>query len=89
MKNKRRKPNNPRVIKPQTQFQATWSQLKLIKGATKKGRKPIWFEHLESIVLQDSTTRKIKDDFYTSTDLRGLTIPNLQHLVADKRIKDW
>ncbi|CAG8694262.1 8702_t:CDS:2 [Gigaspora margarita] len=68
---------------------ATWSQLKLIKGATRKGRKPIWFEYLESIVLQDSTTRKIKDDLYTSTDLRGLAIPNLQCLAANRIIKDW
>ncbi|CAG8488254.1 26256_t:CDS:2 [Gigaspora margarita] len=68
---------------------ATWSQLKLIKGATRKGRKPIWFEYLESIVLQDSATRKIKDDFYTSTDLRGLAIPNLQCLAGNRRIKDW
>ncbi|CAG8802737.1 6601_t:CDS:2, partial [Gigaspora margarita] len=68
---------------------ATWSQLKLIKDATRKGRKPTWFEHLESIVLQDSGIRKIKDDFYTSTDLRSLAIPNLQPLAADKRIKDW
>ncbi|CAG8728217.1 3509_t:CDS:1 [Gigaspora margarita] len=68
---------------------ATWSQLKLIKSATRKGRKPIWFEYLESIVLQDSNTRKIKDDFYINTDLRRLAIPNLQHLAADKRIKDW
>ncbi|CAG8648001.1 14652_t:CDS:2 [Gigaspora margarita] len=67
----------------------TWSQLKLIKGATRKGRKPIWFEHLESIVLQDSATRKIKDDFYTSTDLRRLAIPNLQRLTANRKIKDW
>ncbi|CAG8754470.1 6816_t:CDS:10, partial [Gigaspora margarita] len=37
----------------------TWSQLKLIKGATKKGRKPIWFEHLESIHF--TANRKIKD----------------------------
>ncbi|CAG8683434.1 6038_t:CDS:1 [Gigaspora margarita] len=113
MENKRRRPNNSRVIKPQTQFQgsknlrkfnifyanqlilqddktlATWSQLKLIKDATKKERKPIWFEHLESIVLQDSTTRKIKDDLHTSTDLRGLAIPNQQRLTANRRIKDW
>ncbi|CAG8624597.1 4983_t:CDS:2 [Gigaspora margarita] len=41
---------------------ATWSQLKLIKGATRKGRKPI--------------------------DLRGLAIPNLQRLIADRRIKN-
>ncbi|CAG8559194.1 37135_t:CDS:2 [Gigaspora margarita] len=67
----------------------TWSQLKVIKGATRKGRKPIWFKHLESIVLQNLATRKIKDDFYTSTDLRGLAISNLQCLTADRRIKDW
>ncbi|CAG8778948.1 21190_t:CDS:10, partial [Gigaspora margarita] len=63
---------------------ATWSQFKLIKGTTRKGRKPIWFEHLESIVLQDSATRKIKDDLYTSTDLKGLAIPNLQRHIIKK-----
>ncbi|CAG8851650.1 10288_t:CDS:1, partial [Gigaspora margarita] len=40
-------------------------------------------------VLQDLVTKIIKDDFYTSTDLRGLAIPNLQRLVANKGIKNW
>ncbi|CAG8812225.1 16767_t:CDS:2, partial [Gigaspora rosea] len=42
---------------------ATWSQLKLVKSASSKGRNQF--------------------------DLKGLAIPNLQSLLANKRIKDW
>ncbi|CAG8779039.1 38896_t:CDS:2, partial [Gigaspora margarita] len=43
----------------------------------------------ESIILQDSVTRKIKDNLCINADLKGLAILNLQRLLADKRIKDW
>ncbi|CAG8610167.1 16187_t:CDS:2, partial [Gigaspora rosea] len=68
---------------------ATWRQLKLVKCATSKERKPIWFEHLESLLLQDPVTREIKNDLYINADLKGLAIPKLQNLSVDKRIKDW
>ncbi|CAG8647680.1 13118_t:CDS:1, partial [Gigaspora rosea] len=68
---------------------ATWSQLKLVKGATSKGRKPNWFERLETLLLQDPVTREIKNDPHINADLKGLAIPNLQSLSVDKRIKDW
>ncbi|CAG8780349.1 23363_t:CDS:2, partial [Gigaspora rosea] len=68
---------------------ATWSQLKLIKSASSKGRKPVWFERLESLLLQNPVAREIKNDLYINADLKGLAIPNLQSLSADKRINDW
>ncbi|CAG8725446.1 15783_t:CDS:2, partial [Gigaspora rosea] len=63
--------------------------LKLVKSASSKGRKPVWFEHLESLLLQDPVTREIKNDLYINANLKGLAIPNLQSLSANKRIKDW
>ncbi|CAG8670797.1 18499_t:CDS:2, partial [Gigaspora rosea] len=68
---------------------ATWSQLKLVKSATSKRRKPIWFERLESLLLQNPDTREIKNDLYINADLKGLAIPSLQRPSFDKRIKDW
>ncbi|CAG8737704.1 40998_t:CDS:2, partial [Gigaspora margarita] len=68
---------------------ATWGQLKLIKNATRKERKPIWFRHLELIILQDTDTRKIKDDLSTDANLKELAIPTLQRLSSDNRVKDW
>ncbi|CAG8738366.1 26752_t:CDS:2, partial [Gigaspora margarita] len=67
---------------------ATWGQLKLIKNATRKERKPIWFRYLELITLQNIDTRKIKDDLSTNADLKGLAILNLQRLSSDNRVKD-
>ncbi|CAG8838868.1 26633_t:CDS:1, partial [Gigaspora margarita] len=68
---------------------AIWGQLKLIKNATGKGRKPNLFRHLKSITFQDVDTRKIKDDLNTFANLKGLAIPNLQKLSNDNRVKDW
>ncbi|CAG8836777.1 6614_t:CDS:2, partial [Gigaspora margarita] len=68
---------------------ATWGQLKLIKNATRKERKPIWFRYLKSITLQDADTRKIKDDLSIDADLKRLAIPTLQKLSSDNRVKDW
>ncbi|CAG8807432.1 11788_t:CDS:2, partial [Gigaspora rosea] len=55
---------------------ATLSQLKLVKSAS-------------ITATQDPVTREIKNDLYINADLKGLVIPNLQSLSADKRIKDW
>ncbi|CAG8546493.1 44356_t:CDS:2 [Gigaspora margarita] len=67
---------------------ATWGQLKLIKNATKKGKKPIWVRYIESIILQDTATRKIKDDLSINANLKGLAISNLQRFSSDNRVKD-
>ncbi|CAG8744206.1 13931_t:CDS:2, partial [Gigaspora rosea] len=64
-------------------------QPKLVKSASSKGRKPVWFERLESLLLQDPVTREIKNDLYINADLKELAIPNLQSLSANQKIKDW
>ncbi|CAG8607162.1 36700_t:CDS:2 [Gigaspora margarita] len=76
------------IILQDSKTLATWSQLKLIKNATRKEMKPFWFKSLEATILQDLATRKIKDDFCINADLNRLAISNLQNLLADKRVKD-
>ena len=41
----------------------TWQQVRIIRGSKGRGRKPNWFKSIESKVIEQSITRKVKKEY--------------------------
>ena len=54
-----------------------------------KGKKAKWFAELEKEMLEDSTTRKVKDRYTCDANNSDALNVNLGELREDKRTKEW
>ena len=66
-----------------------WSQLKLCRKRSRKGRKPKWFEHLENLLLEDTQSRYVKKEFCLENNKIWTIKYILPTLSNDKRKKEW
>ena len=41
----------------------TWQQVKYIRGLKSRGRKPNWYKSIEEKVLENSSSRKVKEKY--------------------------
>src|SRR5438132_7469877 len=67
----------------------TWQQVKMIRGSKRKGRKPNWFKTLEDKVIEQSTTRKIKEEYQITAPNRSAITCKKEKISQDRRKKEW
>ncbi|CAG8777870.1 5439_t:CDS:2, partial [Gigaspora rosea] len=67
----------------------TWCQLRRCKLSKATGRKPIWFEKIEQIILEGPSSRKVKPEW--QQDMINTLTPRaeLLKISIDKRKKEW
>ena len=66
----------------------TQQQVKMIRGSKRKGQKPNWFKTLEDKVIEQSTTRKIKEEYQIIASNRSAIICKKIKISQDRRKKE-
>src|SRR6266487_4471406 len=66
-----------------------WQQVKYIRGLKSRGRKPNWYKSIEEKVLENSSSRKIKEKYQVEASNRVAIRCKDIKVSADKRKKEW
>ena len=67
----------------------TWQQVKYIRGLKSRGRKPNWYKSIEEKVLENSSSRKVKEKYQVEASNRVAIRCKDIKVSADKRKKEW
>ena len=67
----------------------TWQQVKYIRGLKSRERKPNWYKSIEEKVLENSSSRKVKEKYQVEASNRVAIRCKDIKVSADKRKKEW
>jgi hypothetical protein len=67
----------------------TWSQLQKLRGFSGCGKKPVWFQRIEELLIHNTITREVKSQFRLVCGNSLATQPTLIPVSGDKRKLEW
>ena len=66
----------------------TWQQVRHIRDCKRRGRKPLWFQHIEERVLDCIILRTLKEEYHIVEPNQNAIIYSKLKISADKRKKE-
>ena len=66
----------------------TWQQVRHIRDCKRRGRKPLWFQHIEERVLDCIILRTLKEEYCIAELNQNIIICSKLKISADKRKKE-
>jgi len=67
----------------------TWQQVRHIRDCKRRGRKPLWFQHIEERVLDCTILRTLKEEYRIAEPNQNAIICSKLKISTDKRKKEW
>jgi ribonuclease HI len=71
-------------------YMITWAQLKKIKGLSSKGRKALWFQSIEELLIDNKRERTLKEELIFKGNVnRAVLKPKLKEISEKRSKKEW
>ncbi|CAG8826451.1 6174_t:CDS:2, partial [Gigaspora margarita] len=67
----------------------TWQQIKTAQGTNCRDKVPLWFRKLKELLIDDTKSRKVKEDFFSNDISTSALQPHCGNVTLDNRRKQW